>query len=214
MASKAAISGLALGYISVGSILVWSGVENQTIQNTLTSILQGKTPTAGSQTDNLDPLLNQVGGATEASDPSGTAALQAAGGSGLVGDALQGVGHAYSYGGAPGTDGSRPWDCSSFMNYVIGVEGKQAIPGYAAGRYSGSTHGPPTGAWLLWSGVTGIAKTQLAPGDLIVWQTHMGMYVGNGNMVSALNESIGTRVTTIAGGSPGGEIPFYKRLNG
>ena len=49
-------------------------------------------------------------------------------------------------------------------------------------------------------------------GDLCVWQTHMGIAVGGGQMVSALNERLGTRVTTISGGAPGGEVLFVRRI--
>jgi cell wall-associated NlpC family hydrolase len=209
MASRAAISGLALSYMTVGAVLVWSGVENQTIGNSITSLVQGKAPAPGPQSSVVSALLtstaSQPQAASEGSEGSVTSSL-------LANDALAFVGHKYVYGGAPGTNAQNGWDCSSFMNYVIGAQNKMAIPGYAAGTYNGSVHGPPTGAWLLWNGVTGISKASLEPGDLIVWQTHMGMCTGSGNMVSALNASLGTRETTISGGAPPGEVAFYKRL--
>ena len=62
------------------------------------------------------------------------------------------------------------------------------------------------------AGVQSVSRAQLQPGDLCVWQTHMGIYVGGGQMISALDPAQGTMVTTIADGSPAAEILFCKRL--
>jgi hypothetical protein len=51
------------------------------------------------------------------------------------------------------------------------------------------------------------------PGDICCWITHMGVYVGGGNMVSALNPQLGTRETTVQGGAPGPEPFKYLRFN-
>jgi uncharacterized protein YjbJ (UPF0337 family) len=129
----------------------------------------------------------------------------------IASDALNYEGHSYTYGGVPGTSGKNGWDCSSFCNWVIGHDLGGAIPGFAAGSYSGATHGPNTLSWLTTSLATGISQSQLQPGDLIVWQTHMGICIGNSNMISALNAQMATAVTTISGGAPIGEIAFYRR---
>jgi cell wall-associated NlpC family hydrolase len=43
----------------------------------------------------------------------------------------------------------------------------------------------------------GIANAQA--GDVVVWANHMGIAIGGGQMVSALNPSLKTRVTPIQG---------------
>jgi NlpC/P60 family len=144
------------------------------------------------------------------------AAAATYGGSQIAQDALKYVGHCYSYGGAPGTNGQGCWDCSSFCNWVIGHDLSLPIPGYAPGAYNGSVHGPPTGSWIVWTGCStvGDSASDADVGDLLVWETHMGIATGGGNMVSALNANLGTLQTTIADGAPTGEILVVRRMNG
>lgn len=120
------------------------------------------------------------------------------------------VGHCYLYGGAPGLSGKNCWDCSSFVNWVVGHEAGKAIPGFGPGKYTGAVHGPPTGSWIGFG--TGVPRDQMQPGDIIVWPTHMGIYLGSGNMISALNEKLGTRITTVIGGTPMGEAYIVRRV--
>jgi resuscitation-promoting factor RpfB len=67
MATRAGISGLAVGYISVGGLIAWSGIENQTIASTLKSLLSGMTPTPGAgQSISVAPPAASGGSAGEA----------------------------------------------------------------------------------------------------------------------------------------------------
>jgi cell wall-associated NlpC family hydrolase len=97
---------------------------------------------------------------------------------------------------------------------VLGRDLGQPIPGYGAGAYSGSSHGPNTLAYLIWGGVRTIPRNQLQAGDLVVWQSHMGIALGGDQMISALDTRDGVKVTSIEGGSPTGEVLFCKRLTG
>jgi hypothetical protein len=47
MVSKGQVNGIALGAIGVGSVLVWSGVQNQKITKTIQDIVSGKQPKPG-----------------------------------------------------------------------------------------------------------------------------------------------------------------------
>jgi cell wall-associated NlpC family hydrolase len=123
--------------------------------------------------------------------------------------ALTYKGHAYAYGGAPGKNGTDPWDCSSMYNWVIGHDFNHAIPG--ASNYDGSSHGPPTGSWGIWPGLQHIQSNEVQAGDLIVWVGHMGMAISNTQMISALNSNLGTLVTPIAGYG-NGPLLCYGRL--
>lgn len=114
------------------------------------------------------------------------------------------AGKPYVYGGA----GPSGWDCSSFVSYVLCTDLKLAIPGYAGGAYSPSDgHGPVVSDYLMWSG----AKTVSTPlsGDLVCYgpDTHIGIYTGGGQFMSALNPSLGTRVSAVTGS------PTYRQLN-
>lgn len=119
--------------------------------------------------------------------------------------ALASIGHAYAWGGAPGPDGNNAWDCSSAVNWWVGVGAGQAIPGYPAGAYDGQQHGPSTLTWLGWlgQGVYPLQRQDVGAGDIICWRTHMGVAVSNSDMVSALNPSQTTERTQIDGLIPG-----------
>lgn len=178
------INGVALSSTAIGSLLVWSGIKGWNLTQTAGEIISGKPP-KGSNVN----LLTAPNAESAAS--AGFTSSNAAN------DALQYQGHAYSYGGAPGTNGQNPWDCSSFMNWVIGHDLHRSIPGYANGSYNGSVHGPPTGSWIAW--MAHIPESQAQAGDLVVSATHMGMVIGPNQMVSALNSKLGTKITPING---------------
>jgi hypothetical protein len=131
-------------------------------------------------------------------------------GQAIAQDALKYKGHAYLYGGAPGTSGKNPWDCSSFVNWVVGHDMGLGIP--TMSHYDGSTHGPATGSWLTWSGCKTIPRKSVAAGDIMVWQTHMGIAISNTQMISARDPAEGTGIDTITGDIPG-ELLVPRRLN-
>jgi cell wall-associated NlpC family hydrolase len=189
-----------------GGVLMYSGIQNVTIQNVLGSLAKGTVPPKGP----AEQFATVPASAPTAPGAVGTT------NSAIANTALKYVGNRYVWGGAPGTAKGvdAGTDCSGFVNMVVGRDLGMAVPGYAAGQYNGSTHGAPTGGWLIWGGVTGIAQSQMQPGDLVVWQTHMGIWIGNGQMVSALDTQDGVKVTSLADGSPTGEVLFPKRLTG
>jgi cell wall-associated NlpC family hydrolase len=183
-----AVNGRALTAVAIGSTLVWSGIRGWSVLGTASDIILGKAPEQVSQY----PLTVPGGGSSVGSSV-------APGDGSIAGIATQYQGHAYRFGGAPGRNGDQPWDCSSFCNYVIGVKLGLAIPGYASGGYDGTTHGPPTGMWGVWPGLTHISRQEVQAGDLVVWLNHMGIAVSNSQMISALNPETGTKVTPIDG---------------
>lgn len=187
------VNGIALSSVAIGSILVWSGIKGWNLTATIGQVITGQIP-KGSE---VYPL-------TSVSGDSGTT-------SNIANDAEKYIGHAYTYGGIPGKDGKNSWDCSSFVNWVIGHDAGHAIPGYAAGKYDGSVHGPPTGSWGVWPGLAHIKQSELQAGDLIVWVGHMGIAISNDHMISALNGTKGTLATSIAGYG-NGPLMCYGRL--
>ncbi|MDJ0316597.1 C40 family peptidase [Arthrobacter antibioticus] len=90
--------------------------------------------------------------------------------------AYQGLGHRYVWGGTSFDNG---WDCSGFVQWAYGQAGVSL---------------PRTEQWLPM-----VATNNPQPGDIVVqnpdgpnhW-SHIGIYVGNGRMISALNPSVGT----------------------
>ncbi|WP_305775680.1 C40 family peptidase [Pseudarthrobacter sp. NIBRBAC000502771] len=91
--------------------------------------------------------------------------------SGIAAIAYTGIGHSYVWGGTSPVTG---WDCSGFVQWVYAQAGISI---------------PRTNAWSI---MTPTSTPQA--GDLVVQNggAHVGIYVGNGMMISALNPSQGT----------------------
>ena len=133
-----ALSGIGLGYAVAGGILVWSGIKGETVAQTVAELARGQQPTG----TNSQPVDTTAGPAVASSSSNASGTVPSS--STIAADAQAYVGHAYLYGGAPGPDGTRPWDCSSFGNWVLGHDFGMILPGNSRPGYDGSTHGPTT----------------------------------------------------------------------
>lgn len=179
---------------AAGALLLWSGIKGVAVTQALRDILSGAPlPASGSIT------LTAGGGSGGTSGGGGGGG----GASGAAADAMQYDGAGYVWGGAP-AQGKGHWDCSSFANWVYGHDLGLAIPGYAAGKYTGAAHGPTTLVWLAWSGLETVSHSGLdaSPGDLAIWPTHMGIVTGSDQMISAQDEALGTGTARITGAIP------------
>lgn len=98
----------------------------------------------------------------------------------IVEDAKSGIGGSYVWGGKS----FKAWDCSGFVSYVAAQSGVQ-LDSYT---YSMKDQLTPTSA--------------PQPGDIVFTNNyaHVGIYLGDGQMVSALNPSQGTIITSVDGG--------------
>lgn len=201
------------GYLALaggGALLVWSGLAGKSWSQVLRTVLNGRKPESTLTAYQIKgtPASALAGSAGTAVAASGANVGPLA--SALVSSALAAVGHwTYVFGGTPANG---VVDCSSLMNEIIGDENNSAIPTFAAGTYRGQSHGPPTTVWLVWNGCFTVKRQDMLPGDLAVWQTHMGMIVGKEQMVSALNPSLGVRQTSVDGAAPPGEFLRVRRL--
>lgn len=118
------------------------------------------------------PTASYSGAATVAPAAAPDKAPRATGGNQAIVDAAYaGLGRQYVWGGTSPTTG---WDCSGFVQWAYAQAGKQL---------------PRTEQW------TAMTRTATpAPGDLVVGNggSHVGIYVGNGQEISALNPTQGT----------------------
>lgn len=189
--------------IGAGSLFVYSGIKGYSILTSVQNIIRGTAPTAGQKTS----LLAQPG---NAADPYGGGNFGGAPAAGsFAGIALSYVGKLkYVFGGPPpmGTV-----DCSSFASKVL-AQGGVKNPGGAP--YDPRSHGPTTLSYLGWIGAktVGHSATDAQAGDLCVWQTHMGIAIGDGTMVSARDPAEGVGRDQIAGDMPG-EFLFVRRVS-
>jgi cell wall-associated NlpC family hydrolase len=194
------INGVALGALAVGSVFVYSAIKGKSILATAQAVITGTNPSTvppSTQITSNSPADTSAGGSTTSmGNVTGIAAIADS----YIGK-LQ-----YVFGGPPpiGTV-----DCSSFASKVLAQAGIQN-PGGAP--YSPNTHGPTTLSYIAWSGAKTVGHTAdvSIPGDLIVWQTHMGIAVGNGQYVSAHDPAEGVSAKPI---SFPGEFLFVRRLN-
>ena len=168
---------------------MWSGLKGAGLSQTLRSVLSGHKPSGA----NVTPVTGNAIASATATPVTATS-------SSIANDALGYEGHAYRYGGAPGPDGSQPWDCSSFVNWVLGHDLGFTLPGSSAPGYSGQSHGPTTLSYIGWSGAETVGHTAAAaqPGDLVVGVTHMGIATGGGNYISAHDVAERTSVKPIS----------------
>lgn len=113
-----------------------------------------------------------------------TDAAKSAAASGLAAIAYTGIGHPYVWGGTT----PNGWDCSGFTQWVYAQAGI-SIPRVNA-----------------WNAMTPTSTP--APGDLVMQNggAHVGIYVGNGMMISALNPGDGTILHAV---SATGTSSFY-----
>lgn len=114
---------------------------------------------------------------------SNDTAVQASGGSGsaVANYALQFVGNPYVYGGSSLTNGT---DCSGFVMSVYNAFGVGLPHQSGAQRSCGY----------------GVSVGEAQPGDVMCYSGHVGIYIGNGQMVHASTPSTGIVVSDI--GSP------------
>ncbi|MDQ0735222.1 C40 family peptidase [Arthrobacter agilis] len=96
---------------------------------------------------------------------------------GIAGTAMQGKGSSYVYGGTS----FGAWDCSGFVQWVYAQQGISL----------------PRTTWAQFAAMTPTSNPQ--PGDLVSQNggSHVGIYLGNGQMISALNPSQGTQVHSV-----------------
>ena len=197
-----------------GAILLWSGFRGKSWSNVLRSVISGKNPNALATTAAITTAPQafiQPNDLTASGGGIAAHASASATGDNIAQDAMSKIGSNYVWAGAPGNRNGN-WDCSSMVNAVVGRDLGLAIPGFKAGTYHGQSHGPNTVVWLVWTGAFTIKQKDMAPGDLAIWQTHMGIVTSPGHMVSALDQQEGTKATTIKGGAPFGEKLFIRRL--
>jgi cell wall-associated NlpC family hydrolase len=111
--------------------------------------------------------------AAKVAAPSGAAQV-------AVSTALAQVGDPYVW-GAGGPDA---FDCSGLMQYAYSAAGI-SLPHSSSSQ---STMGTP------------VSRDQLQPGDLVFFYSpvsHVGMYIGNGQIVNAENPGVGVKITGV-----------------
>ncbi len=112
--------------------------------------------------------------AEAASQVQETSALtaQSSGGQAVIDFACQFIGNPYVWGGTSLTEGA---DCSGFVQSVYAQFGISL----------------PRTTWDMEGVGVPVSYEQALPGDIVLYDGHVGLYMGDGNIVNAMNESDG-----------------------
>lgn len=155
------ISGVAVTVVATGALMVWTGIQNKPILESLQELIRGKKPTAGTQ-----KTTSFTGG--------GYIPISGGGGNSRVVEiAATYKGHPYVFGGGHGTVcPSGGMDCSGYVSCVLN----------RAGLMKGTL---TTGGFASWG--TSVKFADRKPGDLVVWirgpgNGHMGIIIDDKTM--------------------------------
>lgn len=132
-----------------------------------------KAQQASSTTTKKDPLKTNNSGSSKVKSSGGTAAGRA-----VADYGLQFVGNPYVYGGTSLTNGA---DCSGFVQSVYKNFGVSL---------------PRTSSEQGNSG-TAVSYSDIQPGDLVHYAGHIGIYIGNGQIVHASSAKTGIKVSNV-----------------
>lgn len=152
--------------------VVETGSSEETAQDDSSSSASDASSSAG--TDSSQPT---AGSDSSSSDSNESAEAGSASGQAVVDYALQFVGNPYVYGGSSLTNGT---DCSGFTMSVYAHFGYSLPHSSSAQRSCGR----------------GVSYSEAQPGDIICYSGHVGIYIGNGQIVHASTPSSGIKVSS------------------
>ena len=174
-------SGDVIGYVKTEYIL--TGAEAQTYAENLVTEAQqeGKEEAeaftyAVSRKSEEAQMTQEVQGNVQQTETTEVSAQPASNGQAIVDYACQFIGNPYVWGGTSLTDGA---DCSGFVQSVFAHFGISL---------------PRTTYDQINAGVE-VSYDQAMPGDLICYDGHIGIYIGNGQIVNAQNPEQGIGIS-------------------
>lgn len=203
------VSGVAVATMAAGAVVLYAGLQNQPILDTLRAVLKGKQLPRKPGRDIIGELTANFASQLKAGLDASQRTINQnqymkdhpVVGTDVVVDAERYLGVPYRFGGASPSG----MDCSGLVNYVVGHDLGLPIPGSDTGAFSG--HGPTTVDWYGWGGAVTLANQAAAePGDLVCWASHMGIYAGNGYMIHAPQAGQTVEHAKVWGGA------IYRRL--
>lgn len=189
MARGSGISGISVGVIGVGALLLWSGLKGASVAATLQELVRGQKP-AGK---NIKPIESAAANAAATAPFGGLVAPGAAGGRMLqVAASKAGQGYVFGAGHAGDPCASRYTDCSSYVSCVVSTATSKRIQ-MATGGLAGIG--------------TGVPYAQRQPGDIIVWNGGTGG--GHTGIIATVSGSGGTMWNNPCTGCGGVQLSKY-----
>ena len=172
----AGVSGIAVGAIGAGLLLMWSGLKGASIAATVTDLIKGKKP-AGTNIKPIESAAVPVaGGTTTGEGHVGGLAPGPASTSRILQLAAAKKGQCYGFGAGHGNPcGSKCTDCSSYVSCVLSQ---------ATGRKIDMTTVGLAGIG------TAVPYSLRQPGDVIVWNGGVGG--GHTGIIASVDAKGGT----------------------
>ena len=162
----------------------WAG--NPSMQNSVPYPSAGNTETIGAYGDQIVSMMGGPAANAPAPQAQINAAAVGGGTNAVIRTAQTQLGVQYQWGGeSPGQD----FDCSGLVQWVYGQNGVQ-LPRVAQDQYNATAK---------------VALNQVQPGDLLFFGggtnsiTHVGIYIGNGQMIDAPHTGAQVRVESFGG---------------
>jgi cell wall-associated NlpC family hydrolase len=140
------VSGVAVGVLAAGSVLIWAGVRGTSVLKATQDLVQGKSPAH-------EPQTTPIG--LPADTTSSELKVGSASGSQIVQIAASMKGQPYCFGGGHSSFCASCSDCSGYVSCVL----------HKAGVLNGSPL--DTGGLASWGKSVAFADRQ--PGDVVVW---------------------------------------------
>ena len=187
--AKGQISGVAVGVVGAGALLLWSGLKGASVAATLQDLIKGKKP-AGI---NIAPIESAAANAA-ATAPFGGLTAPSASAARMLQVAASKKGQCYGFGAGHGGDpcASRCTDCSSYVSCVIST---------ATGKRVNMATGGLAGIG------TGVPYAQRQPGDIIVWNGGTGG--GHTGIIATVSGKGGTMWNNLCTGCGGVKLSGY-----
>lgn len=166
-------SGSVTGYVYSDYILIGKNAEQKAqemVQNSGTQSPDEAFTYAESKEEEAARLEKEASEAAAKAEEEASA--KAGTGQAIVDYACQFIGNPYVWGGTSLTNGA---DCSGFVQSVFAHFGISL----------------PRTTWDMENVGTPVSYDQAIPGDIILYDGHVGIYMGNGQIVNAINSSRG-----------------------
>lgn len=144
--------------------------QAQSLDNT-SNVQQNIINSTRTQNDALNGIQGQADNGSQVKETSAVQ-FQGYAGQSVIDFACQFIGNPYVWGGTSLTNGA---DCSGFVQAV----------------YANFGISLPRTTWDMENVGYAVSYEQALPGDLVLYDGHVGLYMGDGNIVNAMNEAQG-----------------------
>lgn len=183
------VNGFAIALLCAGGGIIYAGAKGFSIAAVFHSLIEGKDPSKLAQMYPVDqPIIDVHDPSTAGGPATGASSVVSSSGSFGSNSAIANAAMKYNHTTLYIFGKARPytgWDCSGFVNYVLGHDLGMTLPG-GVKNFDGSWHGPVSAQYCLWSGAVTVPRGDCQAGDIVTYGVgHMGIAVGPNSVINA-----------------------------